>query len=85
MYTLFGKNPARLSVVSSKDGKTQERNKAKDSHGKFYKAPTATELAQHLGEARFNDNADDFDVDGEKKDKEDDKSGGSQGGFTFSF
>jgi hypothetical protein len=85
MYTLFGKNPARLTVVSSKEGRSQERNKAKDKHGKFYKAPTAQELAQHLGQGKFRDNRDDYDTDGEKKDKEEDKTGGSAGGFSWSF
>lgn len=84
IYTVFGKTRAQLIVASSKDGSAQEENKSKDKSGRFYKAPSATELAQHLGIPIFNDNREDME-DGIEPEDKDDKAGGSPGGFSWSF
>lgn len=89
LNTIYGKMRAHLAVAGyadkpkDKDGNPiQEKPPVTDKDGNFMRAPSAAEMAAHLGVSGFNDNREEV----KKKQPTDaDKSGGSSGGFSWSF
>jgi hypothetical protein len=101
LATIYGRTTVTMTVASSEqdkpkapDGTPIAEMPTKDMNGGFTKIPSALELAAHLGIPGFRDNrqeiADRKQAEEEAKNptpgsKKDDRSGGSQGGFSWSM